>query len=146
MQAQPKLATIYTDGEYLKKNPSWHLEESPFKAKYVLQMIAKHQLSPKTICEVGCGVGEVLRLIQQGMDERCEFWGYDVSPQAMEMCEERANDGLRYKLMDIFHEKNASFDLILVMDVIEHLEDYFLFLRDLKSKGNLKIFHIPLDL
>jgi len=30
--------------------------------------------------------------------------------------------------------------------VIEHLEDYFSFLREIRSKGRYKIFHIPLDL
>jgi len=40
----------------------------------------------------------------------------------------------------------AGFDLILVLDVLEHLEDYFSFLRMLRPKGEYKIFHIPLDL
>ena len=32
-----------------------------------------------------------------------------------------------------------------MLDVIEHLEDYFGFLRDIKPKSRYKIFHIPLD-
>ena len=32
------------------------------------------------------------------------------------------------------------------MDVLEHLEDYFSFLRDLRPKAEYKIIHIPLDL
>jgi len=32
------------------------------------------------------------------------------------------------------------------MDVIEHLEDYFSFLREIKSKSHYTLFHIPLDL
>ncbi len=32
------------------------------------------------------------------------------------------------------------------MDVIEHVEDYFSLLRGIKTKGDLKILHIPLDL
>ena len=32
------------------------------------------------------------------------------------------------------------------MDVIEHLEDYFSFLRELQPKAEYKILHIPLDI
>ena len=34
----------------------------------------------------------------------------------------------------------------MIIDVIEHIEDYFFFLRKVKKKANYKIFHIPLDL
>ena len=37
-------------------------------------------------------------------------------------------------------------DLILVMDVVEHIDDVYSFLRKLRAKGRDFIFHIPLDL
>jgi len=137
---------LYTGGEYLEKNPLWHVDESPFKVKQILQMLRKDQLQPQTICEVGCGAGEVLKLLQERMDETCRFWGYDISPQALELCQSRANERLQFKLADLSREENAYFDLILVLDVIEHLEDYFGFLSGIRPKGALKIFHFPLDL
>jgi hypothetical protein len=36
--------------------------------------------------------------------------------------------------------------LILIIDLIEHLEDYFKFLREIKLKSKYKILRIPLDL
>ena len=39
-----------------------------------------------------------------------------------------------------------TFDLLLAIDVIEHVEDYISFIKSLKTFGDLKIFHIPLDL
>ncbi len=137
---------IYTSGEYLKKNPTWHIEESPWKAKQVMHMMRRDRIAPGTICEVGCGAGEVLRQLQEQMDTACLFWGYEISPQAFELCKTRANERLHFKLADIRQEKDTFFDLILIMDVIEHLEDYFSFLRDIKPKSDYKIFHIPLDL
>lgn len=137
---------IYTDGAYLNKNPLWHTDESPFKAKQILRMLRKDRLRPTTICEVGCGAGEVLRLLQEEMDNACSFWGYDISPQAMEMCKIRANEKLQFRLADISREEDTFFDLILVLDVFEHVEDYFGFLNGIRSKSDLKIFHIPLDL
>jgi hypothetical protein len=43
-------------------------------------------------------------------------------------------------------EDDAYFDIVMAIDVFEHVEDYFGFLRKLKPKGDYKIFHIPLDL
>jgi len=136
----------YTDGAYLRKNPLWHAEESPFKVKQILRMLEKNRLQPNTICEVGCGAGEVLRLLQGKMEKGCRFWGYDISPQAMELCKSRTNEGLQFKLADLTREEDAFFDLLLVLDVFEHVEDYFGFLDGIRTKSDLKIFHIPLDL
>jgi hypothetical protein len=41
---------------------------------------------------------------------------------------------------------DTFFDLILVLDVFEHVEDYMGLVRDIRPKGDLKLFHIPLDL
>jgi cyclopropane fatty-acyl-phospholipid synthase-like methyltransferase len=136
----------YTSGAYLDKNPLWHTDESPFKVNQILRMLQKNHLAPRTMCEVGCGAGEVLRLLQQEMDGGCRFWGYDISPQALEMCRGRANERLQFKLADISLETNILFDVILVLDVIEHVEDYFGFLKGIKAKSDLKVFHFPLDL
>jgi hypothetical protein len=137
---------IYKDGAYLTKNPTWHVEESPFKAKYILNLLKRNNLSPKSICEAGCGAGEVLKQLQSKMDTDCEFWGYDISPQAIHFSRSRENAMLHFKLADVCKEQDVSFDLTLILDVVEHLEDYFSFLRDLRSKSRYKIFHFPLDL
>jgi hypothetical protein len=34
----------------------------------------------------------------------------------------------------------------MVMDVVEHVEDCFAFLRKAKAKGDLKLYHIPLNI
>jgi hypothetical protein len=135
----------YTNGAYWQKNPNWHVEDSGWKAKQILRIIRKNGLTPATICEVGCGAGEVLRQLQNHMDPQCRFWGYEVSPQAFELCRPRANERLHFRLKDIRQERETFFDVILLIDVIEHLEDYFAFLRDIKPKADYKVLHIPLD-
>jgi SAM-dependent methyltransferase len=137
---------LYTSGDYLTKNPAWHTNESPWKAKYVLQMIRRNNIAPQTICDMGCGAGEVLRLLQESIGPDCLFWGYDISPQAFELSQRNANEKLHFKLADIRQEDGSRFDLILLMDVIEHMEDYFSFLREIRSKSPYKILQIPLDI
>ena len=136
----------YMCGAYLEKNPLWHTDESPFKVKQLLKMFRQDGLHLENICEVGCGAGEVLKLLQEQMDDKCSFWGYDISPQALEMCRGKANQRLQFKLGDVSREEDAFFDLILVLDVIEYVEDYLGFLEAIRPKSDLKIFHFPLDL
>ena len=137
---------LYTSGEYLKKWPSWHTEISPWQARQIIHMMKRNRLSPETICEVGCGAGEILKQLQVQLNEKSTFWGYEISPQAIQICQERANERLHFKLADFTMEKNVYFDLILLIDVIEHVEDYFSFLRAIKPKSMHKILHIPLDM
>jgi hypothetical protein len=33
---------LYTSGEYLKKNPTWHVGESPWKAREIMRMMGAH--------------------------------------------------------------------------------------------------------
>ncbi|MFA4905539.1 MAG: methyltransferase domain-containing protein [Candidatus Margulisiibacteriota bacterium] len=137
---------LYTDGSYLKNNPTWHLEDSEWKANNILRMIEKNKLAPKTICEIGCGAGEILVQLKDKMDKKITFCGYEISPQAFHMCKERQGDRIIYKNEDILEETEAFFDLILLIDLIEHMEDYYNFLRKIRHKGHYKILHIPLDL
>lgn len=137
---------MYTSGEYFEKNPTWDVEDSPWKAKQILRIIGRNNIMPQTICEVGCGAGEILIQLQKNMSKEKEFWGYEISAQAFELCKKKNNERVHYKLADILEEKNVFFDLILLIDVIEHLEDYFAFLREIKHKSQYKILHIPLEL
>ncbi len=137
---------LYTGGAYLEKNPLWHTEESSWKAENVMRMVNRHKISARTICEVGCGAGEVLKQLQQRFDDECDFLGCDVSPQAIALCRSRANDKLHFELGDATIISGRFFDVILVLDIIEHLEDYYSFLRTIKERAVYKIFHIPLDL
>ena len=138
--------SVYVNGEHLEKNPDWHVHASSWKAQHVLRILKRHQIAPQTIGEVGCGAGEVLRQLQLNMDPHCVFSGYDISPQAIELARGRENQQLHCKLADILQEADAYFDLLLILDVVEHVEDYFAFLRDLKGLARDKIFNFPLDL
>jgi SAM-dependent methyltransferase len=140
-------SAIYRDGSYLKHNPSWHTEESPFKVRQILRMQRRQNLALKTICDVGCGAGAVLAELQSHLSADCICWGYDVSPDAIAMCASRGNNNLRFFIRDIRRDKtDVFFDLLLMLDVFEHVEDYMGMVRDIRSKGKYKLFHIPLDL
>lgn len=47
----------YLTGSYADSNPTWDIEDSPWKVEQVLRMMGAHHLAPSTIAEVGCGGG-----------------------------------------------------------------------------------------
>ena len=50
----------YQDGTYLVHNPDWDRSDSAWKALLIGAILNEFKLSPASICEVGCGAGEVL--------------------------------------------------------------------------------------
>jgi len=136
---------IYSDGGYLTRNPSWHVEDSPWKARQIERILRQNAIAPGTIAEVGCGAGEILVQLQKAFPNS-DFCGFEVSPQAYSLCRERESASIHFHLKDLLEEKTASFDLLLAIDVFEHIDDYLGFLKKVKNKARFKVFHIPLDL
>ena len=146
MLSKETLAPLYQQGAYLECNPQWHAEDSPWKAAQILRALQKNGLNPRTVAEVGCGAGEILCQLRLHLPES-EFVGYELSPDAFRLCQTRQAPGLTYRNDDPLSEMNEDFyDLLLVIDVIEHVEDCFSFLRKCRQKAKNTVFHIPLDL
>lgn len=146
MQSNPIDENIYQDGRYLSRTGgTWHLEDSQFKATQVAEMLRKHpDIGVKSICEVGCGAGGILAELQRSLPEDTLFTGYEVSPQAYEISRRFTNEKCRFIMGDAFAD-SVQYDMVLVMDVVEHVEDCFGFLRKCRNKGATKLYHIPLD-
>lgn len=138
---------IYQTGEYLEKNKDWHVSDSPWKAGNIYKMIQRNNLDYKSVCEVGCGAGEILKQLSFKMPSDVRFEGYEISPQAYKLSKLRENERIKFHLKDLLEEdKKVKFDIVMAIDVFEHVEDEFDFLRKLKDRGKYKIFHIPLDI
>lgn len=137
---------LYTDGRYLDASGgNWHLEDSPFKAKYVDLLARRQGLRPRSVCEIGCGAGGVLASLRDRWGNDCDFTGFDISPQAHRLSEQFVCPNLRFVLGDAFADQ-STYDLVLVMDVVEHVENCFEFLRQTRAKGRYKMYHIPLEI
>jgi SAM-dependent methyltransferase len=138
------MKNIYVDGQYSQQNPNWHQEDSAWKAQQILGIIRRHNLQPKSICEIGCGAGEILAELHKEM-KTTSFTGYELSPQAYELCVKREAERLRYSLSNLL-DTEARFDVLLCIDVFEHVPDYLSFLEGLRRHAKHFVFHIPLDL
>ena len=139
-------AALYLSGEYLSKHPSWHVEDSDWKAAHVDRLIRTFSLDVRSVVEIGCGAGEILYRLQQNMAHNCNFTGYEISPQAFALTHSRANGQLSFVCEDGLSGSHARAGLALALDVVEHVEDYRAFLRGMRQRAQYCIFHIPLDL
>ncbi len=146
MKGDVKITSRYSDGKYLSKNPDWHVEDSPWKANQIDKIIKLNKLNFESICEVGCGGGEIIKQLSMKSNyAKVEFFGYEISDDAFEICSTREAERLHY-FKDNLLKINKKYDVLLCIDVFEHVENYMGFLKTLKAKGEYKIFHIPLDL
>ena len=135
----------YRDGTYLAHNPDWDRQDCLWKAKLVKNILDKFKIEPKSVCEVGCGTGEVLVHLKQFYSQ-CEFSGYDISPQVEQFWDEHKVAGIHFQCVDFLALNEEFFDCILLIDVIEHLSNPFHFLEAIQERAKYFVFHFPLDL
>ena len=138
---------IYKDGTYLKNNPTWDMEDANYKTTHILKLLAKYNINAKSILDIGCGSGRILVELKNKLPLDSNFYGVDISPQAIELAKSINEANINIELRDITTNKlSDKYDLTLVIDVIEHVEDYFKIIRELREVSNYTLFHIPLDL
>jgi SAM-dependent methyltransferase len=136
----------YYDGTYIAKNPDWDRKDAPWKAMQVESILSDNKIEPRTVCEVGCGSGDVLVHLRKALP--CvKMTGYDISPHAVQFWEHHREAGdIKYQLGN-FHEINLiKYDVLLMLDVFEHVRDPFTFLENSRKHASYFVFHIPLDL
>lgn len=137
-------ADIYKNGDYLAQNEDWHSAESPWKANHILEILQRNNVSFETAAEVGCGAGRILHDLYQALPDRY-FHGFDISPQAASFWQNLPCTDVNYTLGN-FLETSQNFDLLLAIDVFEHVPDYMGFLEHLATRARHFVFHIPLDM
>lgn len=137
---------IYEKGEYLEKNPDWHESDSLWKSGHILALMDENKISPDSICEVGCGAGAILAHLSRAMRPGTRLIGYDISADAIAKCQKYKNPDLNFVHGDFFKMNSTYFDVVMAIDVAEHVEDYMGFIRKIRECGDYKVFHFPLEL
>jgi SAM-dependent methyltransferase len=81
------------------------------------------------VLDAGCGTGRNLAELRAGA---ATLHGVDSAPEAVEFCRKRGLDGVTESELDVLPFQDASFDLLLATDVVEHLDDDVGALRELR--------------
>ena len=109
----------------------------PFRIKYIQGVLNKNKLNKTKILDIGCGGG----LISEGVSKLgADVTGIDFVKENIKVAKMHAkknNLNINYIVKDFEKEKITSkFDVIIIFEVLEHLNDWESFLK--KIRLNLK--------
>lgn len=137
---------MFHSGEYLANNPDWHEPDSAWKVRQIAAMMDRHRLAPASVVEVGCGAGGILRELAVQRPGTRRFVGFDIASDAIALATRTPSERVEFRCADFLDRTDERFDLLLLIDVFEHVPDYMGFLRALRGRADRYIFHIPLDM
>lgn len=146
-----KIEDRYINKKYLSENPDWDRQDAPWKSEVVQSILVDNNIYPTSICEVGCGSGDILMNLASHYSD-VEMTGFDISPQAAEFWKEHEKEKeardlkVEFKLGDFHQVNDKKYDVLLMLDVFEHVRDPYTFLEMSGNSAKYFIFHIPLDL
>jgi 2-polyprenyl-3-methyl-5-hydroxy-6-metoxy-1,4-benzoquinol methylase len=92
---------------------------------------------PAKILDYGCGLGVNTYLLKNTL-------GYDISKFAVDFCKEKNKKATT----DLKSIKNNSFDIVFSSEVLEHVENPFIELKNMRSKlrqGGVLVLVLPID-
>ncbi len=122
----------------------WHKGKVFLIRELLSQLKSKSGYNPKNCLEVGCGTGHVIDNLSKDMD----VYGLDFSEKAIGYCKDRGLKKVR--VFDITGDTpvpfDKKFDLILALDVLEHVDDdskALTLLRNNLAKGGKIIISVP---
>ena len=137
---------LYTGGAYFKNNPTWDIEDSTWKAAVIFNLLQKNNIAVTQVIEIGCGAGGNLVELSKLDNNIKSLIGYDISVEAIELARKNTSDKINFFNEDILQKEPVHTELMLVIDVVEHVDDFYGFLRKMRPKSDCFVFHIPLDL
>lgn len=135
----------YISNEYIDQNPSWDMEDSEWKAEHVATILNKAGVEPETLCEVGCGAGKILEALADQYPKSL-MTGYDIAPAAAKFWGDIDTSRINLKIGNFFELDVHHYDVLLLLDVLEHVADPHAFLANLHGRSEYLVVHFPLDL
>jgi ubiquinone/menaquinone biosynthesis C-methylase UbiE len=77
---------------------------------------------PQKILDVGCGTGETISFLKK-LFPKAKFYGVDSSSSAIKFSKLRGHKNILKSLAEKLPFKDKTFDVILFLDVLEHISD-----------------------
>jgi len=106
-------------------------------------LILKYIPQGNNILDVGCGTGFILEAIQAHDQSQYKLWGIDISEIAIQFCQEKGLSQVDQGVLENNTLPEHSFDLIMFLDMLEHLDQdlpsLLLAKHYLKEKGQILI-------
>jgi ubiquinone/menaquinone biosynthesis C-methylase UbiE len=148
---------IYSNDEYVSKNPTLHEEDANWKLEHIIPQIDKiiGKFPPNgteiALLDVGGGTGTILREIANHIQKTHKLTVkkiiIDLSPKALEIQTKNNTDCYKALNEDITKTSlnDKEVDITLMIDVIEHIPNPIMALQEIKRISKTAIFKIPLE-
>lgn len=145
---------FYLSDEYIRKNPSLHVQDSPWKVSKIIPFIDDfiHYLNYEIkILDVGGGAGLILKEISTYIEKTCGLivnkYALDLSPGMLKIQKLNNSDIIKSLNEDVCNTSLADkeIDLMLMIDVLEHIPNPIIALKEMKRISRFIIFKVPLE-
>ncbi|MCK1653186.1 class I SAM-dependent methyltransferase [Bradyrhizobium sp. 149] len=134
----------YRQDGYAVDNPEWHEEDAPWKAAHIRTILQRNHIQWRTLADIGCGTGAIVGVLSKHYPQS-RMEGFEVSPYAHDLSRKRASENLSFSMENAF-QCGKQFDVAMAIDVVEHVENPFEFLRAMRTMSRWQVTHIPLDM
>ena len=104
---------------YEQEESHWWYRVRRKIVKKIIQGFADERQEPLNILDIGCGAGALM----QELEIFGTVSGVDVSPRAVEYCKARGITNVVEADAAQLPFPDASFDIVVMLDVLEHLKD-----------------------
>ena len=147
-QSQTFVAGNFED-KYTAKNPISKFLMGRFLQTFESLLIdVKSRRNIKTICEVGCGEGELLKILHRHFPQ-AKLFACDLSQQEINKAKKvTKNIPVQFSVQNAEHldeYKNNQFDLVICCEVLEHLDHPEAGLQQIRRISTEQIVSVPVE-
>ncbi|MEM4396973.1 MAG: class I SAM-dependent methyltransferase [Candidatus Woesearchaeota archaeon] len=147
---------FYSSNTYLSLHPNLHIEDTEFKFQKLIYILDnfisifsnKNEIK---ILDVGGGNGLILKKLSKYINDKYQIKVnkilLDLSPEILEI-QKRTNPDFTQAVCGSITNTNFednSFDLVLLIDVLEHIPEYVEALKEIKRISEYLLLKVPLE-
>jgi len=141
---------IYRSGAYFEARVHESKGDAPWKSQEVLRVFVPWSAAAgfrvNSLIDVGCGSGDAVAQVCDGLRAQGHpvkvVKGYDVSPGIRKVKQTHKN--VQFVQGD-FCKSEENVDVVMLLDVVEHVIDPLGFLKSVGSHCKVLIIHFPLE-
>ncbi|MDO8609270.1 MAG: methyltransferase domain-containing protein [bacterium] len=138
------IKTMDYQDQYLKLHTDLHEKDAEVKTKAILDILPKC-FKPNSILDIACGSGKILLNISNKLKSK-ENIGIDISSKIIDIARKNdKNNKINWIVSDIFKFNEDNFDLVLAIDIVEHIPNDLNFLKKIKNFGKYIVIKIPVE-
>ncbi len=117
----------------------WTKDYGAFHKKYYIASgLLNDNDIKKDLLDIGSGNGNFFDLISEHRFKKENLYVNDLSNKALQICKEKG-----YTVVENIYEDKKKYDVIIMIDILEHIENPYDFLNNLKSRTKEFIIVVP---